>query len=54
MPAQTDEYLAKSPRGKVPCLETSHGFLNETDAILNYLEESHGGAALLPADPYSR
>jgi glutathione S-transferase len=54
IPDQSPEFLAKSPRGKVPLLETPQGFLNETDAILDYLEDSQKGKALLPADPYAR
>jgi len=53
-PSQEEDYLAKSPRGKVPCLGTERGFINETDAILDYLEESQGGVPLLPSDPYDR
>jgi glutathione S-transferase len=53
-PSQEPEFLAKSPMGKVPCLETPHGFLSETDAILDYLEEAYPQVPLLPADPYAR
>ncbi|MGR8947427.1 MAG: glutathione S-transferase N-terminal domain-containing protein, partial [Gammaproteobacteria bacterium] len=30
MPSQEAEYLAKSPMGKVPCIETSDGFISES------------------------
>lgn len=53
-PDQSDSFLGKSPRGKVPCLETPQGFLNEASVILEYLEDLGGGKALLPADPYQR
>lgn len=53
-PNQSPEFLAQSPRGKVPCLETPHGFINEASVILDYLEDCGVGKALLPADPYSR
>jgi len=53
-PAQTPEFLAKSPRGKVPALGTPKGFLSETNVILEYLEDSGEGTPLMPADPYSR
>jgi glutathione S-transferase len=53
-PAQTPEFLAKSPRGKIPVLETPQGFISETDVILEYLEETCPGRPLLPADPYAR
>jgi glutathione S-transferase len=51
---QNPAILAVSPRGKVPALETEHGFLSETDAILDYLEETQSGPALLPRDPFAR
>lgn len=53
-PGQSPEFLAKSPRGKIPVLETPQGFINETDAILDYLEDLGQGRPLLPADPYPR
>lgn len=51
---QNPQVLAVSPRGKVPVLETEQGFLSETDAILDYIEETQAGVALLPADPFAR
>ena len=51
---QNPAILAVSPRGKVPALETEQGFLTETDAILDYLEETQTGPALLPSDPFER
>lgn len=53
-PDQGETFLARSPRGKVPCLETPQGFLNEASVILEYLEDSGTGKPLLPADPYQR
>lgn len=53
-PDGSAEFFAMSPRGKVPFLQTGHGFINETSAILDYLEESQGGKPLLPADPFAR
>ena len=53
-PDQSPEFLAKSPRGKVPCLETAQGFISEASVILEYLEEIGTGKALLPTDPYQR
>ena len=53
-PAQTDEFLTISPRGKVPALGTPQGFINETDAILDYLEDLGEGRPLMPKDPYER
>lgn len=54
MPDQTPQFLGKSPRGKVPCLETPDGFLNEASVILEYLEDCGVGKALLPSEPYAR
>ena len=53
-PSQEDAYLAKSPMGKIPCLETDSGFLAETTVILDYLEEIHPLPAMYPADPWAR
>ena len=53
-PDQSPALLAKSPRGKLPCIETGQGFLNEASVILEYLEDLGQGPALLPADPYAR
>ncbi|MEG0861208.1 MAG: glutathione S-transferase [Pseudomonas sp.] len=45
---QSPEALKMSPRGKVPALETEHGFLSETNLILDYIEQTQEGKALLP------
>lgn len=54
LPAQTDDFLSISPRGKVPALGTPKGYINETDAILDYLEELGEGRPLTPQEPYDR
>lgn len=53
-PAQEADYLAKSPMGKIPCLETGSGCLSESIAILDYLEEAYPDHPLLPSDPFAR
>jgi glutathione S-transferase len=53
-PSQEADFLAKSPMGKVPVLETAHGCLTETDAILDYLEETYPQKPLFPTDPFAR
>jgi glutathione S-transferase len=53
-PSQDDDYLAKHPMGKVPCLETEHGFLSETSAIMDYAEEAFDGPSFYPANPWQR
>lgn len=51
---QNPDALAISPRGKVPVLETAQGFLSETDAILDYLEDVWPSVPLLPTAPFAR
>ena len=53
-PSQEPDYLLKSPMGKIPVLETAQGFLSETDAILDYLDEAFPGPRLFPQDPFAR
>lgn len=53
MPSQEEDYKSKSPMGKVPCLETEHGFLSETTAILEYLEAIKPSPALMPSDAFA-
>ncbi len=54
-PAQTDEYLARSPMGKVPLLELDGGErLSESQVICEYLEEAYPQNPLLPQDPFAR
>ncbi len=52
--SQTPQALTISPRGKVPVLETEHGFLSETGVILDYIEQTQSGKALLPADAFAQ
>jgi glutathione S-transferase len=54
MPSQENDYKAKSPMGKVPCIETDKGFLSETAAIVDYLEELQPSPRFYPADPFAR
>ena len=53
-PSQDGDWLARSPMGKVPCLETDDGFLCETQVILDYLEDAAPEQPLLPADAFAR
>jgi glutathione S-transferase len=53
-PSQDSEMLARSPMGKVPCLETQQGFLTETSVIIDYLDDLGEGPSLYPDDPYER
>ncbi len=51
--SQDAAFLAISPRGKVPVLQTEQGYISETSVILEYLETC-GGRPLLPEDAYAR
>ncbi len=53
-PSQDPSYISVSPMGKVPCLETEHGFLTETAVIIEYLEDLGQGPSLFPAEPFAR
>ena len=54
MPSQEDDWLQKSPLGKVPVLETEAGCLSETLVILDYLEDAYPDKPLFPADPFAK
>jgi len=53
-PNQQADYLACSPMGKVPCLETDQGFLTETGVIIDYLDDLGQGPSFYPADPFEK
>jgi len=53
-PAQTDEYLARSPMGKVPYAEVDGARLCESEVILEYLEDAYPQKPLLPREPLAR
>lgn len=53
-PDQNDDYLAKSPMGKVPCIETEQGYLSETSVILEYLDAAYPETPLLPEGDWER
>lgn len=53
--ASRDEaFLACSPMGKIPFLQTPDGCFSETVPMLEYLEGLSDGPALYPADPMQR
>ncbi len=54
MPRQEAEFTAKSPMGKVPCLEIDGKYLTESNVIFDLLEDLYPEPALYPADPFER
>ncbi len=54
-PSQSEEFLARSPLGKVPWIELDGGRrLAESHVICEYLEETYPQKPLLPKDPFER
>ena len=53
-PSQEADFLAKSPMGKIPVLETDEGFLTEAPAIIEYLDIRYSENPLLPAEALAR
>jgi len=53
-PSQKDEFLARSPMGKVPFLEAGEGRISESQVICEYLEDAYPQKPLLPKDPWER
>jgi glutathione S-transferase len=52
-PAQDEDYLQRSPMGKMPSIEVDGEFMSESLAIFTYLERLHPEPALLPSDPFA-
>lgn len=53
-PNQEPEFLLKSPMGKVPTMETEHGFLSETGVMIDYIDSLDIGPSLYPQDVFAR
>ena len=53
-PSQQDEFLARSPLGKVPFVEVDGAVLTESQVICEYLEDVHPAKPLYPSDPLER
>ena len=53
-PNQEPEFLAKSPMGKVPALETEDGIIVETNIIMEYLDAKYPDKPIYPADPFAQ
>ena len=52
-PSQDEDYLQRSPMGKMPSIEVDGQFLSESIAIFTYLEALQPEPALLPRDPFA-
>ena len=53
-PSQKDEWVGRSPMGKVPILEANGTTLSESEVICEYLEDAFPQKPLLPKDPIER
>jgi glutathione S-transferase len=53
-PNQRPEFLALSPMGKVPALETPQGTLCETSVILEYLDTLYPENPIYPTDNFAK
>lgn len=51
---QGEAYLKVNNQGLLPALETEHGTLAQSLAMLEWLEETQPGQALLPQDPWQK
>ena len=53
-PGQSETILTKSPLGKIPFIVTDDGYLSESQAILEYLEDQFPQQPLYPDDAFQR
>lgn len=53
-PSQDESVLKLSPLGKIPFIQTPEGYLSESQAILEYLEDAFPAHPLYPADAFDR
>jgi glutathione S-transferase len=47
-------FVQSSPLGRIPFVETEHGGMSETQAILEYVEDEFRDKPLYPAAPFAR
>ncbi len=50
---RADSFRAKNPQMRVPALETEHGVLTQSLAILSWLDAQYPEPPFLPADPWA-
>jgi glutathione S-transferase len=53
-PSQKEEWVGRSPMGKVPILEADGTTISESEVICEYLEDAFPQKPLLPKDPVAR
>lgn len=53
-PSQSEEFLARTPMGKVPFVEIDGAQLSESQVICDYLEDAYPERPLYPRDPLER
>ena len=53
-PSQKEEWVGRSPMGKVPILEVDGITLSESQVICEYLEDAYPQKPLYPGDPLAR
>jgi glutathione S-transferase len=53
-PSQEESILKRSPLGKIPFIKTTEGYLSESQAIVEYLEDAFPEKPLYPAGAFER
>lgn len=53
-PSQNEAMLRRSPLGKIPFIKSDDGYLSESQAILEYLEDTFPANPLYPAKAFER
>ena len=53
-PSQNDDFLARTPMGKVPFMEIDGAHLSESQVLCEYLEDAYPQKPLYPRDPLAR
>lgn len=53
-PSQDPSMLSRSPLGKIPYIKTAQGYLSESQAILEYLEDTFPEKPLYPVTVFDR